>query len=268
MTKKTTQNKNKLSAIQAIIIGLIILIAAPRVLAQGLNEDLRQVEQTVKDTVTEVSKQLSGETSTPSAEDRKTIEVIKKRLEKTVEQSKVQGVSDTATRKHGFIGEVVRVSEEAVTVSNQTSTSIIPLKDVRILKANKTIALSDVAVGNWVTALGYVEGSEKTFTPKVLIVSTNTLQPQPKMVILGTIVTIDAKHVEVRPRSGEDMSSFTISSKTLFQDSMGEKAVRADFEEDMTVLLIGNETQADDGTTQRTAKVIRSLVPLTDTDEP
>lgn len=231
--------------------------------AQGLTDDFKQVEQTVKDTLQDVSKQLSGETSTDSAtEDKQTIDTIKKRLEKVVEQERVQGDVDVQPRKYGFVGEVVRVSEETITISNHTSTTIIPLKEVVILRGRKQIELSEVTVGAWTTVMGYMDG-ENTFQPKALVVSAESLRPAPKIVRLGTVIRIDAKTIEVNPRSSKlDEQTFLLNSKTIYQDADGSAATRFEFETDSAVLVVGQETESAAGVMEKTAAVVRSLAPL------
>lgn len=240
----------------------LLSLSLRSVSAQGLTDDLKQVEQTVKDTVQEVSKQLSGETSSDSAENKKTIDTIKKRLERAVEQERVQGDMDVQPRKYGFVGEVVRVSEETITISNQTSTTIIPLKEVMLLKARKQIELSEVTVGSWTTVMGYMD-SEGTFQPKALVVSAESLHPNPKIVHLGTVLSIDAKKIIVNPRSSKlDEQTFILNSKTVYQDTDGSSATRSEFETDAAVLVVGQETESAAGVMEKTAAVIRSLAPL------
>lgn len=267
MKQKNVRKKAILFTIFFFLVQSFLIKTTPLASAQT-KEDFQQIQENVKSAVEDVTKQLSGESSSPSAEDAKTIEVIKKRLEKTVESARVQGVSDTARRKHGFIGEVVRVSEETITVSNQTTTTIIPLKDVQLLKGSKKIELTEVAVGNWATVLGFTEGTDQTFTPRVIVISATSLQPSPKLVRLGTITDIDTKKLEIKLRSSGDTEVFALTSKTSYQDNEGTKLVRADFEADTAILITGYEEQNDDGETEKFATIVRSLAPLTQNEKP
>jgi cytochrome oxidase Cu insertion factor (SCO1/SenC/PrrC family) len=278
------QNTHKIRI--TLIIGFIFIcsffasnqIASRQVAqAQSLNEELNQVSNTVKETVKEVSQQLSGEENASSATgSQETIDEIKKRLEKTIDDTKIKGTSDDQTQGYGFVGEITRVSEEAVTVSHSSSTTIVPLKDVKIIKSKKEVELSELIVGNWVTVLGVREQSgtqasplasaksDQGFSPKFVVISSVSLQSKPKIVMLGSIASINTKSLSVLPRSGGEAQSFTIGKNSVFQNSNGAEVTQKQFEVDTNVLVVASTqvAEVEGAESTSTMTTVRSLVPL------
>ncbi|MDH5532917.1 MAG: hypothetical protein OEX81_00625 [Candidatus Pacebacteria bacterium] len=186
----------------------------------------------------------------------KTTQKLKERIEKIVEEKKeqIKGIiSNLDATKQGFIGEVQRISEEAITVKTNQATRIIPItEDVEILKDGKEIVLSDIAVENWLVIMGIIE--DDTFKPLRILVSGETLRPRPSYITIGNISAIERYELTVTPRSGEEETAITLNSKTSYEDLNGEEINRTDIEEDTQALIIAFD---DDG--EKIAKRVRIL---------
>lgn len=185
------------------------------------------------------------------------IDEIKKRIEDNT--SKVKGAINTLLNaKFGTIGEVQRINDGALTFQNRQGTTILVIDDtITITKNGKALPLEDIAVGNWVTVLGTKATND--FTPKFILVSETTLRPKTQIVAIGPISEITSKAVTIIDRASGESKSFTITRSTVMQDDAGEKAVIADFEEDVTVLITGFDTE-----TGFQLATLRSLAPLTE----
>lgn len=256
---KKIVHKSKFSLMRVVILLFAFFVASLQVVyAQGLGEELKQVEQNVKDALGEVGDQLSGENGSSPTSDPETLEVIKKRLEKTVNDSRVNGVTDGEQRKRGFVGEVVRISEEAVTVSNGEQTNIVSLEDTKLLKDDEEIELDEIIVGNWVTVLGLVTGQD-SFEPKFIVVSEDELTPSKRVVALGSITAISNTLLELQPRNKDQVEEFRLVNSTDYQDINGEETDKDNFEVDTNVLVVGTESENSSGEVQKTASTIRSL---------
>lgn len=193
---------------------------------------------------------------TPSLEE--TGKAVRERIQRWSEQNseQIKGVIDQLSQqKRGFIGQVERVTEESLTITNSKGTEIIPFNDqVTLLKANQEISIDDVAVGDWLVVMGLI--IDDTFTPKRILVSSTSLRPKNHLVTLGTIIEQSSKEITILSRQNEKIS-FATSTKTDYQDHNGETTLKDNFIEDIQVLVIGEEKE--DG---KNASIIRSLVSL------
>jgi hypothetical protein len=197
-------------------------------------------------------------TPSPSASTTETTKNLKERIEKIVDEKRdqVEGtINDLSQRKRGFIGEVQRVTQESITIKNHKGTQIISLSsDVEIVKAGKTIPVDSISVGDWTIVIGTIQ--DDAFTPKRIIVSSQTLRPRDHVVTLGSITTKTSKELTVLSRNG-DTVSFQTTTKTAFQDLNGDQVKADRFLKDMQVLVVGYETA--DGKTATTVRAIVSL---------
>lgn len=169
---------------------------------------------------------------------------------------KIKGiVNQLSQQKRGFIGQVDRITEESLTITNSKGTEIIPIaEEVTLLKANQKISVDEIAVGDWLVVMGLI--IDDTFTPKRILVSAKSLRPKNHIIMLGTIIEQSSKKIIILSRQNEEVS-LKISTKIEYQDHDGEDALGSEFTEDIQVLIIGDED--DNG---KNASIIRSLVSL------
>lgn len=211
--------------------------------AQSIIDTVVDKVSTTTKTVTdpETLSQTTETTETLEESAEKSIEQVKKYLD----PSRVQGVlKEMFTNHYGIVGEVQRINDDALTIKNVQGTTILSLgaPDISITKDDETIALKDIAVGNWVTLLGYKEAED--FTPKAVIVSADSPRPNPQLVMLGMITDISTKSVTVQDRGTSEERTFAITRSTTVEDSTGEEAAISDFDADVTVLVVAT-TQED-----------------------
>lgn len=188
---------------------------------------------------------------------------LKDRIEKIVNEKRdqIQGaLEDLSLQKRGFIGQVERVTEEALTVSNPKGLQIIPLDQskVSLSKSNKAIKVSDIAVDDWVVVMGYID-KEDTFQARRILVSDNTLRPKDYIVRLGTITELSRTTLTLQPRDGSQPITVTTPRNTSYQDISGEEAERTDLETELPALVIAYQEENTQGETTTTATVIRVL---------
>ncbi len=197
--------------------------------------------------------------ASPSASPNVVREELNKRIQKKLEEGrdKVAGALDSfLSEKRAIIGEVQRITDEALTIQHQDGTTIIPLSDqVTLLKNNKAIASSEIAVGNWATVLGNRERS--TVEPEYVLISVESLLPKQQIVLLGTVTKQARNSLTIQPRGGEAPKTIRITRSTAIQSSNGDEATITDLSTDITVLVAG--FISEDGID---ASTIRSLAEL------
>lgn len=198
---------------------------------------------------------------TPSQEPSpETTENLRERIEKIVEEQKekVQDLLGTAeVRREGFVGQVVRISEETLTLDSRGVTRIVPLDETVILQRGAAVIKPEtIEIGNWALVLGLRRA--ETFTPRKIIFSSASLRPNPQVVQLGTLKDITSTTLDFQPRGQEEIVSVTFTRTTQFQNNTGAVTKLSEFVEDDQVLLVGYQ---DDEKTMVT--VMRALAPFT-----
>ena len=187
-----------------------------------------------------------------------TTKKLRERIERVVDEKRdqVQGtVDDLSNKRRGFVGEVQRVTEGAITVKNHKGTQILPIgEETTLVKAGKTIGIDTVAVGDWAIVIGVIE--DDAFSARRIIVSSESLRPRTHAVALGSITNRTTKELTILSRNGETLT-FMVNTKTSYQDRDGEKAKADQFIKDMQVLVVGYE-----GTEGKVATTVRTIVPL------
>jgi hypothetical protein len=174
-----------------------------------------------------------------------TTEELRKRIEKVVDEKReqIKGViQDLLSKKTSFIGEISRISEEAITVKSADTTTIIPISDsLKLLKDNKALEVSALEVGNWAVVLGNKDGDG--IESEYILVSKESLRPRNQLVVLGSITALTKTEVTISTRGTQEERKLTIAKTSEFQDVNGEKAVAGDFEKDFNVLVVATEEE-------------------------
>jgi hypothetical protein len=193
--------------------------------------------------------------ASPSASPEETTLELKKRIEKVAKRDQVRGaISNLFSDKFGFVGEVSRLSQEALTVKQNGDSRILPLtENITIVRAGKKIKAEEIEVGNWVTVLGM--GTNEKFTPEIIIVSASALKPKQKVVMLGTITKITKTNITIMARGDQGEQTFILPKAAKFENADGGTLKVTDFEEDLSVLVVGTRNDKD----QLELSTLRSL---------
>lgn len=234
-----------------ITLALLLLAAGALFYLQQVN--VVQAQSIIDRVVDQVSTVTNTNDKTETlSQATQTTETLEETAEKSIEQvkkyldpSRVQGVlKEMFSNHHGIVGEVQRINDDALTIRNAQGTTILSLgsPEISITKDNETIELKDIAVGNWVTLLGYKDAED--FTPKAVLVSADSPRPNPQLVMLGMITDISTKDVTVQDRATSEERTFAITRSTSVEDSTGEEASISDLDADVTVLVVAT-TQED-----------------------
>lgn len=210
--------------------------------------------------------QSATDSATQEATTSATTQNLRERIERVVDEKReqIQGVlTDLDQRRRGVIGQVERITEESITISNHKGTEIIPLKvdqvPVRLIKAGNEIELTDIAVGDWILSLGLME--DNSFIPNRILVSSNSLRPTTRSVAIGAIVEVTTSNLSIDQRAG-DTITFVTNRNTTYQDLEGEEITRTqltNLAENTQALVAGSISNGDDNESVRTARLIRVL---------
>ena len=187
-----------------------------------------------------VQAQTATESASPSPE--VTTQNLKERIERVVQEKKeaIKGAIDRmGTQKRGFIGEVQRISEETISVKTSKGVRIVAVNDpdLAIFKNQQPIKLENIAVGDWIVAMGFAE-EDGTFTPRRLLVSSQTLRPKDYRLELGNITEVTRTTVTITTRVDGSSQEFTVNRQSKLQDIQSESITLTDIEVDMQALVV------------------------------
>lgn len=195
-----------------------------------------------------------GATATASG----TTQKLKERIERIVDEKReqVKGVlSEITADRRGYIGEIQRISAEAITVKSSKGTTILPLSDdVSLTRKNLPITVEDIEVGQWALVIGSTE--DDTFVPESIIVSTTSLRPEPRFVTLGSITTLSKTQLVLTPRGGTETETFILAKNTQYQDLDGAPIKLDQISEELQAIVV-----AVDKDSTKTATTVRLLTP-------
>lgn len=204
--------------------------------------------------------------SSPSAElDSQTTDNLKKRIEKVVQDKReeIKGVIDILKeKKRGFIGQIERVAEESLTIKTSKGVKIVSLNEnVKLLKSsstttNKTVKVSEIAVGDWAMVVGTVV--DDTLVPQTITTYTTSLRPRDHLVVLGNIASLEKNSVTLNPRSGDATETLTLNTATKYQDITGKTIKATALSEQLQALVVGY----NDPEKGKIATVVRVLTTL------
>lgn len=228
------------TSLKSLLVAATLLLTAPMPVSQSLAQ--------------------SEPTPTPSIAPTETTNSLRERIQNIVEQQKekVEAVlGEFTNQRRGFIGQVVRVSEETLALEIRGTTRIVPLTGGVLLTRNgAAIQPENIEVGSWAVVMGLMEND--TFVAKRIIFTTASPRPNQPIVYLGSLKTLRRNGFDFQPRGQTDSIAITINTSSQFQDNTGETAQFNNFLADDQVLMIGYQSGENIVVT-----TLRALAPFT-----
>lgn len=165
---------------------------------------------------------------------------IQKNKDKFQDSDLIKTIEQLTVKRKAIMGRVTRVTDEAITLDSRQGSTILPIdENTNITKASKEIALSAIAVDDWALVMGKVD--DNTVTPEYVMVSSQSLEPEPYLVALGSLSQIGKTSVTITNRADDQEMELTINKNTKYQDLDGKEASLSNFVTDLTVLAVGKE---------------------------
>jgi len=229
---------NTLKNLSILLVLFAFIALAPTLPIHAQGENNSETEEVINDT------------DSPTASE--SIKDIKKIIKENIENNKVKGaINNLLNRKIAMIGQITRITDDAITIKNISGTKILALdSNPKITKDNKVIDVERIEVENWTMVLGKLK--DDNFSPHFIFIFSKTLRPKTQVVLIGTITSISKSEIKITPRSGNEETILKLSTNTNYQDYDGEKASLNNFSEDINVLITGFEN--NNGFTAATLK--------------
>lgn len=191
-----------------------------------------------------------------------TTEALKDRIEKAVEEKKLNNDDGQANAKtkRGFVGQVERVSSEAITFSTIRGNQIVPIgEQTQLILANRNIKIEDISIEDSAIIMGYQE--KDAFSPLKIVFSQHDLKPKPVFVLIGSLVSIDANQLTVLCRKEGREHQILVNNQTKYEDITDETITKNQLFEDMQIIAAGS-TEVDETSQEqtKTASIVKALV--------
>lgn len=197
-----------------------------------------------------------------------TTEKLRERLQKILGDQDDSG--DGKRAKAAYIGEVTRISDEAITLKTLTGSEIIPLESSTILlKRTQRIPVADITVGNWVIVIGAREKNQ-SIKPELLLVQTGDLKPREHLATIGLVTETTPSSITLIPRSKTEPITFTVNKNTKLVDAGGEVLTLKTLPKDVSAVVVGyaNDNGWELGTLKTTMSMSEFKSPATPTPKP
>lgn len=212
--------------------------------------------------------QEATKSSTPSAEiKQETTQAILDRINKKLSQEQQSELTKTLEqlmqKRRGYVGPTERITQDSITLRTLDGSPLLMPLDAKtvIVKNGKKITSSEIAVENWLMALGVED--DNTFKPEYIEVFTKSLQPKQLTARLGTIKSLTKKNLVLINRADSAEETLTFVKETKYQDATGKTIASTKLSSDLAVLIAASQ---DD--TGKQALLIRLLSAITPTDAP
>ncbi len=214
------------------------------------------------------------ETEATQSANPETVQNLSERVNKIVEEQKQEVLGELYQEditKRGFVGSIQRVSEESLTVQNNKGSQIISISEqVRLIKNDEAIELSDIAIDEQAIVMG-VE-IDDSFQPLEIIVSEENIIPKSQLVLIGSIASIETNNITILSRESQQEIEIDLDNQTQFQDADGDLINATDLFEALQVIVVAHieeeestaETanEAAESEAQKKALIIKSLAPI------
>lgn len=178
--------------------------------------------------------------------------------ESEIRQKVQEKVNEALKNPKAYLGVVTDISPNTIQIKNpqgeiqQISTD----KEVTVAKSGKSgVKLTDIAIGDFIVAMGYKNGNEILETTRILITPPST--PLNLSVLMGTVAKVDKKTLTLTKPNSETLEVTPTKDVliVLYKDGKKTKIKLTDIKEnDLTIIVGKNENNVF---TARTIVVIR-----------
>ena len=127
--------------------------------------------------------------------------------ENSIEEKIAKKVESTRKNSKAYIGTLTDITEDTFQIKNtlEEIQQISLSKDVDYLSVNKstkTIDFEDVAIGDFIVAMGFVNGDEVLEAKRILV--TDPLEEPERKILFGTIKEIVKKEITIEDANQEE----------------------------------------------------------------
>ncbi len=158
-------------------------------------------------------------------------------------------VIQALNKPKAYIGVVTDIADSTIQIkTTESQIEQISIKDdgITVVKTgttNKTVKLTDIAIGDFIVGMGYVNSNSVLTAQRILITDPLT---EPKVEsIYGKVSIVTKKGLTVNPFKTEDQNTVTPDTKTMILSLQDQKVIKiklADISENDLVIYVTDNT--------------------------
>lgn len=140
--------------------------------------------------------------------------------ESAVREAVIKKVEEALNSPKAYLGTVTDIAEGTLQLKSdsgtieQVSTKNEELVVIKTLPINKTVKFADIAIGDYIVAMGYTNGNHVLSAKRILI--TNPLPPLEIKIISGPVKSISKKEIVINENEKAVVNSSTkLSNKNI-----------------------------------------------------
>lgn len=180
------------------------------------------------------------QTATPSAipSSIPTPDPIRNKIKQDLDSNKIR-------LPRAYLGTVTDISENTIEIKNNSGEIQLLTVDpeesdfVRITTISKNITFKDIAIADYIIAMGFV--SDNNILEATRILATEPVKPTSRTAILGTVQTVTTKDLTITTSNGSTMI-ITPTKNVSIQNNQETKIKLADIETGNSIIAIGDQS--------------------------
>jgi hypothetical protein len=192
--------------------------------------------------------------ATSEAKENSATDSVRKRVEEKLQKA--------TNKPKAFLGTVTDIAEGVIQLKNKNAEiqQVSIKEDVSFIKIDKStteVKYKDLAIGDYIVAMGFANGNGVLEGKRILIV--NPVKALQVNVILGTITDLSKSSVTITNKKGSEEGNFTFSKNIKVENEVGG-IIKTDRLSDLGVgQQIVAVLKVDDSATEvRTIRIISS----------
>jgi len=167
--------------------------------------------------------------------------------ESSIREKVLKKVEETLKSPKAYIGTVTDITGGTIQIKSdsgeikQISTNSAEVKVIKTGSTNKEVKYSDIAIGDYIVAMGYKNGNSVLDGKRILITS-----PQPtsaKKALYGKILSVNKKEIVLTEINSEKTTAVIIDNNTKITKSKDGKTLTiklTDLEENDIIIMAGS----------------------------
>ncbi|MBF8261539.1 MAG: hypothetical protein HW376_1068, partial [candidate division NC10 bacterium] len=170
-----------------------------------------------------------------------------------------QKVSEALNKPKAYLGVVTDITDSTIqikTLESEIKQVSVAAEEITVVNskgaANKAVKLTDIAIGDFIVAMGYINSNSVLVAQRILITDPVT---EPKIsAALGNVTDVTKKTLSVSGIKSSESSTISPDSKTTFESFQGGKVAKAklaDISQDDLIIYVNVSGES--------ASVVRSI---------
>jgi hypothetical protein len=150
-----------------------------------------------------------------------------------IRQKVEEKVSELLNRPKAYIGTVTDISDLTIQIKTkdseikQVSTEVTDVAVIKVGTVNKTVKLTDIGIGDFIVAMGYINSNSVLSAQRILI--TSPIEERKETTVFAKVTDTSTKDITVTTLKGNKEDTLTPGKNTDIEMYTGGKTVKGKF---------------------------------------